>query len=166
MLRQNNNGYELIQSDDSQGGRFEFRPMREEDIEIVYDLDKIISPAPWSRQAFYNELENSKADSYVVTEADKIIAYAVIWWISDELHIGTIGTAREFRHQGIASRILSNVFAKAHCNSVKKAYLEVGESNLPALALYTKFGFNREGLRKNYYTQNRENALLMSVNLG
>ncbi len=92
-----------------------------------------------------------------------ITGFAGIWVMADEAHITTIATAREYRRQGIGELLLQAVIDLATHLRARLVTLEVRASNRPAQALYTKYGFKEVGLRRGYYTDNREDAIIMTT---
>ncbi len=140
------------------------------DLEEVIEIDQLSFSNPWPKNAFrYEILENKNSACWVaeieITGIAKIIAMAVLWNIVDEIHIGTIAVHPDQRNQAIGVRFLCHILAEARKEGMEKALLEVRQSNQKALNLYQKFGFKVDGIRKNYYHDNRENAILMSVSL-
>jgi ribosomal-protein-alanine N-acetyltransferase len=132
------------------------------DIKEMAALDLACFASPWSEECFRQELEENKLAFYVVAELDgKIIGYAGLWAIIDEGHITNIVTAPEYRRKGVAKaivKVLINVSEKAGLNSFT---LEVRTSNSKAQNLYKQFGFEASGLRKGYYEDNGEDAIIM-----
>ena len=139
------------------------RQMIEEDITDVFNLEQKIFSDPWPLAAFYTELRDIKYGLAVVGIIDdKIIAYATMRFIVDELHIHNIAVDIQNRRKGYGSALLWFILEIASQSNIKICYLEVRRSNLSALALYRKFGFKIIGVRKRYYIKQNEDALLMS----
>jgi len=145
------------------GIQIKIRPMLWEDIEQVYQLEKRIFAAPWSRASFEAELLNRYSYSLVVTNENVVVGYAVIWIFVDELHIANLAVKENWRGCGIASWLMNIIFSIAHENQIKIMHLEVRKSNEAAINLYKKFGFEIVGCRKNYYEKEKEDAILMST---
>lgn len=132
------------------------------------DLDRVCKIEPqaygthhWTRNNFVQELENEKA-IYLVAERDgKVVGYAGAWIIVDEMHVVTVATDPEVTRQGIAEALLIEQLQIALLNKVRALTLEVRLSNIPAQNLYRKYGFESMGMRKNYYEDNQESALIM-----
>ncbi len=95
--------------------------------------------------------------------SEQITGFAGFWAMVDEAHITTIATRESFRRQGIGELLLQSVIDLAHRLKARTVTLEVRVSNSEAQALYTKYGFAEVGLRRGYYTDNREDAILMST---
>ncbi len=132
------------------------------------DLDSIMLIEPqafgthhWTRENFVRELNNQIA-FYLVAELNhKVIAYIGAWIVIDEMHIVTLGVDPETRRQGVAEALLIALLNHASELNLRAITLEVRLSNIAAQELYAKYGFQRQGLRKNYYEDNKEAALLL-----
>ena len=111
------------------------------------------------------ELENKIATYFVATEEKEILGYIGIWNSCGEGEIINTAVQKNRRKQGVATYLLEKAFSFCRENKIKTLHLEVRESNSPAIALYEKLGFIRDGMRKNYYADNQENAVIMTVYL-
>jgi ribosomal-protein-alanine N-acetyltransferase len=118
---------------------------------------------PWSAESLRWELtETDVARLYTMRDAEgRLAAYCACWVILDELHINSLAVDTRLRRQGLATMLLRSVFADALADGVTKATLEVRRSNTAALGLYERLGFSVEGVRKDYYQQPREDALVL-----
>ena len=138
--------------------------MTNSDVDEVFRLEEIIHPGHhWSKQSFYNELANNLAEYYCVKDeiSEKIFGYIGFWRIIDEAHITTLGVHPDYRRKRIAQILLIQMLENSYKNMIKYITLEVRESNISAISLYEKFLFESIGMRKNYYQDNGENALIM-----
>jgi len=145
---------------------FVFRYMREEDIDQVLEVEHASFTTPWSREAFYNEIHNNKFAVYLVLEEDdKIIGYCGTWIVIDEAHVTNIAILPEFRGKKLGEALLAKLMLTACGMGARTMTLEVRVTNHVAQSLYRKFGFQNGGIRKNYYSDNQEDALIMWVNL-
>ncbi|WP_442597630.1 ribosomal protein S18-alanine N-acetyltransferase [Neobacillus sp. D3-1R] len=143
-----------------------FRLMREEDIDQIVEIEKLSFATPWSKESFYNELYKNQFATYVVLEdGEKIIGYCGAWIVIDEAHITNIAVLPEYRGKKLGESILTKIMEVAREMGAKSMTLEVRVTNIVAQNLYRKLGFNNGGIRKNYYTDNQEDALVMWVNL-
>ena len=143
-----------------------FRYMREEDIEQVLVVEQASFTVPWSREAFYNELHNNKFAVYMVLEEDnKIIGYCGTWIVIDEAHVTNVAILPEFRGRKLGETMLRKLMSVSREMGAKSMTLEVRVTNHVAQSLYRKLGFQNGGIRKNYYSDNQEDALVMWVNL-
>lgn len=139
-----------------------FREMVTSDIEAVYIIECRSFSTPWSIESFHKEInENKLAHYYVVEEAGKIIAYGGMWVIIDESHVTNIAVLPEYRGKGIGNILVENMIEAARLMDVFNMTLEVRVTNESAIKLYEKHGFERSGVRPNYYKENNEDALIM-----
>lgn len=137
-------------------------PFQLDHVEDVLMVEKLSFSIPWSRDSFINEISNNSLSRYVVCIKDgRVIGYGGMWLIAGEAHITNIGVHPDFRKMGAASAIVEALFDICKRESVSDITLEVRESNVPAISLYTKYGFVREGTRYGYYEDNKENAIIM-----
>jgi ribosomal-protein-alanine N-acetyltransferase len=143
-----------------------FRFMKEEDIDQVLEIEHASFTTPWSREAFYNELNMNKFAIYIVLEVDKkVVGYCGVWIVIDEAHVTNIAILPEYRGRKFGDALMQQLFEVARSMGAKSMTLEVRVTNYIAQSLYQKFGFQKGGLRKRYYTDNQEDALVMWVKL-
>lgn len=137
--------------------------MQSADCETVAALDVLCFPAPWTVSAYYTEVHNPSA-YYIVARSDgRIVGYAGMWLIMDEAHITTLGVDPEFRCMKIGERVLIHMLDEAISRGARRATLEVRRGNLAARDLYAKYDFHIVAIRKGYYANNNEDALVMWV---
>ncbi|RDU34766.1 ribosomal-protein-alanine N-acetyltransferase [Neobacillus piezotolerans] len=140
--------------------------MREEDIDQILIVEHESFTLPWSREAFYNELNHNQYAVYIVLEDDgKIIGYGGVWIVLDEAHITNIAILPQYRGRKLGEALLKKVLEVAMEKGAETATLEVRVSNTPARSLYRKMGFQEGGIRKKYYTDNQEDGIVMWVKL-
>lgn len=145
------------------------RKMEASDIQPVIALDRLSFSLPWPESAFHYEVEKNSASRCWVAELkdDKtdpvLVGMIVVWLILDEVHIATLAVNPTFRQLHIAQRLLTHTLIDLVDLGAKKAFLEVRKGNLAARALYRKFGFIEVGVRRWYYQDNREDAVLMNL---
>ncbi|HEX7065407.1 MAG TPA: ribosomal protein S18-alanine N-acetyltransferase [Bacillales bacterium] len=143
-----------------------FRYMTLDDIQAVLEVEEASFSMPWSESAFYNELTSNRFATYILAEAEgKVIGYCGVWVIIDEAHITNIALLPSFRGKKIGEALLRTAMQYSRMRGGRKMTLEVRVSNEPAQRLYRKLGFQPGGIRKNYYTDNYEDALVMWVTL-
>ncbi len=136
--------------------------MSKEDIDKVLIIERLSFPDPWPKSLFLDELKNPYSHTYLLKIHDgQVIGYIIFWMIMDEGHILSMAIHPEHRNKGFGSLLLKFSLDYLIKNSGKVMTLEVRKSNVQAIALYKKFGFRIVGIRKNYYTNNREDALMM-----
>lgn len=135
--------------------------MEEKDIDEVLDISSLSFSIPWGKSSYIQELSNPVAKYFVAKADDKIVGFIGTWMILDESHITNIAVHPNYRKQGIASMLLKELLN--HCkNQGCVAYtLEVRSGNKAARSLYEKHNFKQDGIRKGYYEDNKEDAILM-----
>ncbi len=139
-----------------------FRRMNFMDIDRVLTVEREAFSTPWSRNAFEEEMSNNELAYYLVAELDgTIIGYAGMWIIVDEGHITNIAMLERYRGQGIGTLLVKKLMDIAVMRGVESMTLEVRVSNTAARAFYGKLGFVGRGIRRGYYTDNKEDALIM-----
>lgn len=140
----------------------EILSLKLEHIDSVLKIDALSFPTPWSRESFEREVELNKFARYVVAKKDGIIiGYAGMWLILDEGHITNIAVHPEYRGIGSGNLLLEALIEICRIESITSLTLEVRKSNLIAQSLYKKYGFLEQGIRKEYYGDNKEDAVIM-----
>jgi [ribosomal protein S18]-alanine N-acetyltransferase len=138
------------------------RQAEEKDIKPMAEMDILCFSAPWSEDSFKKEIEENHLAFYIVAEIDgRMVGYAGLWCIVDEGHITNVAVHPDFRRNGIGEALITVLLEHTIENGIVSHTLEVRESNIPAILLYSKFGFEPAGIRKNYYEDNGENAIIM-----
>ena len=138
--------------------------MKKNSIKISNEASKAISQESLVLigAEFYNELNNNLASYYCIKNEDDIIAgFIGIWKIIDEAHITTLAIRPDFGRLQLASALMVQIVQECYKSMIKYITLEVRESNYPVIRLYEKFLFDSIGMRKNYYQDNNENAIIM-----
>ncbi|MDD6646640.1 MAG: ribosomal protein S18-alanine N-acetyltransferase [Firmicutes bacterium] len=132
------------------------------DVDDIYEIERLCFPDPWSKDAMIYELESNPRAFYIVAELEgKVVGYAGLWWIGDEGHITNVAVKPGFRNRRIAQGIMEVMIDFTTQQGIMHHTLEVRRSNEPAIKLYEKFDFRIEGVRKGYYQNNKEDALIM-----
>ena len=135
--------------------------MKKEHIKAIANLEKEEFGLMDAEKTLLKELENKIAAYFVATEDNEILGYIGIWNICSEGEVINTAVNKNKRRLGIATRLLNEVFSFCRENGIKTLHLEVREKNTPAVCLYEKLGFIKDGERKNYY-DGKETAILMS----
>lgn len=136
-----------------------------QDISAVMEIENRSFPTPWSDSSFRHELlENPYASLFVVKSADRprVIGFACVWIIDEELKINNIAVHPRWRARGVGTRLLRFLLEFAAAQRCREVTLEVRPSNEPARRLYEKAGFRQVARRKNYYSDTHEDALVMT----
>lgn len=143
-----------------------FRSMETKDIDEIVHIENECFTTPWSRESFINELTQNKVATYTVLEDDDgVFGYCGVWIIVDEAHITNIALLPKYRGKKLGEALLKKVMDISREKGAKTMTLEVRVTNEIAQSLYRKLGFLNGGIRKNYYADNGEDALVMWVNL-
>jgi ribosomal-protein-alanine N-acetyltransferase len=138
--------------------------MRFDDLPAVQAIEQASFTTPWPPHAYRSELESNRLATYlVVRSGETVVGYAGMWLMVDEAHITTFAIHPAWRRRGIGERLLLALLDLAVDRRAREATLEVRLSNLPARRLYEKYGFRPVGLRPNYYSDDREDALIMTT---
>lgn len=138
------------------------RPMTAADVPHVAEIARSGFPLPWSARMFEKELDAPLARYLVLTEDGRVAAYGGMWVILGSAEITSIATCPEGRRKGYGERLMRALMAWAYEElEITEFTLEVRVSNAPARAMYEKLGFVQEGLRKKYYEDNKEDALIL-----
>lgn len=137
-------------------------PLAEEHLKDLANLEQECFTVPWTYDMFENELKSPLANYFVAVDGDKVIGYAGMWQIIDEGHITNIAVKKEYRSQKIGSMLLEKLLEVADEYPLSFLTLEVRKSNEKAKRLYHKFGFRQKGTRKKYYSDNHEDAIIMT----
>lgn len=137
-------------------------PMRVRDLSSVLDIEKRSFTAPWSRNAFLSELlENDRAYYFAARVGERIVGYIGVWLVAGEGHITNVAVHPDFRNRGIGRRLLHAVADMVKERGGNRLTLEVRRSNRVAHSLYRSLGFMDAGIRKGYYRDNNEDAIIM-----
>jgi ribosomal-protein-alanine N-acetyltransferase len=138
--------------------------MTADDIPAVHAIESASFPTPWPPYAFRQELETNRLARYIVIRAgDRVIAYAGIWLMVDEAHVTTFAVLPAYRRRGIGGLLLVELMELSADLGAAVCTLEVRLSNSAARRLYQDFGFKPVGVRPRYYTDNGEDALIMTT---
>jgi ribosomal-protein-alanine N-acetyltransferase len=137
-------------------------PMRRRHLRSVLRIEAQVYPRPWSLSLFVSELALRATRVYYVARVDGlVVGYAGLMLAGDDAHVTTIAVDPAWQRRGIASRLLLNCARVAKERGARHLTLEVRVSNAPAQALYRQFGFHPAGVRRGYYVETNEDALVM-----
>ena len=125
-------------------------------------LEKECFSTPWSEDGLKSELNNAFARFFVATYAGEIAGYVGAHNVLGEVYITNVAVFEKFRRKGIAKKLIDALLESAKAENGNFVTLEVRKSNIPAVSLYEKCGFEKVGERKNFYEKPRENAVLMT----
>jgi ribosomal-protein-alanine N-acetyltransferase len=143
-----------------------FQQMAEDHLDEVMGIEALSFTSPWSRKAYLYELHNNDFAHYIVARLeDRIVGYAGMWVLMDESHITTVAVHPVCRGRGLGRSIMAEMMRRSLIMGVTRITLEVRSSNQPARSLYASLGFVEKGLRKKYYADNNEDAVVMWAEL-
>lgn len=149
VIKMNNNGIEI-------------RVANLEDIFSIYEISTLCFPISWSITSIKGELSSNTHARYVVAvENGTVVGFAGLWIIVDEGHVTNVAVHPDFRRKGIGTLLMDKLMFISKNENLIGLTLEVRKSNLSAQNLYKQFGFVEEGVRKNYYSDNGEDAIIM-----
>jgi ribosomal-protein-alanine N-acetyltransferase len=138
-----------------------FHTLIEKHIDEIMEIERLSFTTPWSRMAFIHEIESPHSIFEVMTLNGRLVGYGGFWLIMDEAHISNIALHPDHRRKGLGRKLLARLLGQAVERGATKGALEVRPSNEAAQRLYDSFGFKAIAVRKNYYTDEREDALIM-----
>ncbi len=142
------------------------REMNRSDVDRVLLIETESFPQPWKRTFFEEALDSSITRAFVFEREGVVAAYIVLYAVADEAHVMNVAVDRRWRRQGLARVLMAFVIDRCNAAGVKDYFLEVRESNVPAISLYRSFGFKAVGRRKRYYSESNEDALVMQLAVG
>jgi ribosomal-protein-alanine N-acetyltransferase len=138
------------------------RKLELSDLDAIERIEKASYPAPWSRSMFVSELAKPSSLSLgAVGAKSELAGYLIVSRYVDAWHVMNVAVAPGYRRHGIASALLERLFDVTRDDARRGYTLEVRVSNVAAIRLYERFGFSSHGVRPGYYTDNREDALIM-----
>ena len=142
--------------------QIEIRPFEPNDLEQVYEIELDSFSIPWRKEDLHKDAVLNNLSIYLVAVCDnKIIGYAGMWHVVNEGHITNIAVSAPYRKMGIGYRLIEGLERIAKERSMIGITLEVRMNNTAAQRLYMKNGYKVEGIRKNYYADTKEDALIM-----
>lgn len=144
---------------------FIVRPMETKDIPEVFEIDKASAVLYWPEKSYHFEVEQNEASRpFVAEDPDgKLLGFIVFWLILDEAHLANFAVRKTSRCQGIGRALLNIGLSTCYREGARVSFLEVRAGNVPAIHLYQSSGYHTESIRKQYYQDNHEDALLMNL---
>jgi [ribosomal protein S18]-alanine N-acetyltransferase len=133
------------------------------DIDGILQVEEASFTNPWTREMYEAELRNEGTAFFYLARDNtrRVVGFCSCWHVADELHINNLAVLPEFRNQQIGSTLLTHVLAHGQRLGATRALLEVRQSNQPARRLYERFGFSVSGIRREYYSQPVEDAVVL-----
>ena len=139
----------------------EIRRLSAADIPGIERIERRSYPTPWSRTMFAGEIAKPASRCYGAFDGDELRAYLIVACYVDAWHVMNVAVDPDARRQGVARALLEQLFEETRDDAARGYTLEVRVSNAGAIALYERLGFESRGVRRGYYTDNREDALIM-----
>ena len=140
--------------------------LAEEDLNEIIEIENISFKSPWPREVFEMEFKNKRAYNIVCkNERGDLIGYCLSWLIYDEVHILKVAVNEDYRNLGIGRKLIVNTLEYFITKGANHAILEVRLDNYSAISLYEKLGFENLRIRKNYYRETGDDALVMLLDL-
>ena len=133
-------------------------------LEEAYKIECEVNPSPWKYETFLSSFDVGHK-GLICKHNGEIIGFIIFSPISPEAHILSISVIKKIQSKGVGSLLLRSMLDQCKAMNYKKIFLEVRISNLQAINFYQKFGFIKDAIRDNYYTDNSEDALLMSLSI-
>lgn len=143
----------------------EITKMTDAHISQIAGIEKLCFSDPWSENSIASELDNRLSYWLVALDGNTVAGYIGSQSVLDEADMMNVAVHPDYRRQGIGEKLVLELANALNGKGIRGLMLEVRESNAPAIALYEKLGFVQVGLRKNYYRNPRENALIMRKEL-
>jgi len=140
-----------------------FCEMQPEHLDQVVEIEQASFPTPWSRQAFSSEIKNEFAHYIVAVINGQVTGYGGMWLIFEDAQITNVAVHPDYRMNGIGRMLMLELMRRAVLMGIDRMTLEVRPSNVVARRLYTALGFKKKGVRKRYYTDNNEDAVIMWI---
>jgi ribosomal-protein-alanine N-acetyltransferase len=134
------------------------------DLEEAYKIELSVNPSPWKYETFLSSFEVGHK-GLICKQDNQIIGFIIFSPINPEVHILSISVKKEMQSKGIGTLLLNCMLDQCKVMNYKKIFLEVRASNIQAINFYEKLGFSKDAIRNNYYTDNSEDALLMSLSI-
>ncbi len=134
------------------------------DLEEAYKIELSVNPSPWKYETFLSSFEVGHK-GLICKQDNQIIGFIIFSPINPEAHILSISVKKEMQSKGIGTLLLNSMLDQCKVMNYKKIFLEVRASNIQAINFYEKLGFSKDAIRNNYYTDNSEDALLMSLSI-
>ena len=135
-----------------------------DDLKEAYKIECEVNPSPWKYETFLSSFEVGHK-GLICKHDSEIIGFIIFSPINPEAHILSISVTKKIQSKGVGSLLLQSMLDQCAAMNYKKIFLEVRTSNLQAINFYQKFGFSKDAIRDNYYTDNSEDPLLMSLSI-
>ena len=136
-----------------------------DDLDDIIEIEKLSFVSPWTKRLFEETLISPISSSFIMKKDRATLGYIILYSVADEAHILNIAVHPSHRGKGCASSLIQYVLSYFERKGVHEFFLEVREGNMAAIRLYQRFGFEKIGKRKKYYTETNEDALVMCLSV-
>ena len=147
------------------GSAFRIRPLREDDLPQVMEIELECFSTPWKESTFRSLLRRTDTDLFVAETGGRVVGYTACWTVIDQSELGNVAVMGEARGSGIGGALVDAVIERVRERGSRECFLEVRESNHRAQAIYRARGFAVVGRRRSYYASPTEDALLMRLRI-
>ncbi len=144
---------------------FQLRRMRPEELGVVMEVEERAFEHPWSAELLRRELTHDWSTILIALDGETLAGFVIFWVVVDEIHVLNVAVDPIRRRHGVARALMGELLDRGRACGLAVATLEVRRSNLAAIALYEGLGFRHVGLRKGYYSEEHEDALVMVLDL-
>lgn len=138
-----------------------FDPLSDQNLAAILQIEKLSNLSPWSEQSFRNEFDHTHGIARAVLLDGEVVGFGVAWLLVDESHVTNIAIHPDHRRKGLGEKLMRELLVLSREAGMTCATLEVRASNEAAQLLYQKLGFKKTALRKRYYPDNQEDAVVM-----
>lgn len=138
-----------------------FETLQESHLPAILEIERQVNGSPWSEKSFRNEIDHRHGIFRVAIQDGAVVAYGGLWLVIDEAHVTNVAVAPTHQRQGIGRKLMIQLLEASKAAGMTCATLEVRAGNTPALELYEKLGFERSAVRRGYYPDNKEDAVVM-----
>lgn len=138
-----------------------YEPLTQGHIPSILEIENHSHGSPWSERSFQNELDHEHGVFIVALLNGQVVGYAGEWILVDEAHVTTVAVHKDFRRKGLGKSLMNELLSRAQDKGAVCSTLEVRAGNVAAIQLYESMGYVRVGLRKKYYPDNNEDAVVM-----
>ena len=140
-----------------------------DDLNEVLEIEQCSFPTPWSKELFLKELHSESSKIFLAKSnflgKQRVLGYISIWFVNEEVHILNLACHPNFRRSGVAKSLIEYSLSFSFQIGARRVFLDVRETNHAALSLYKKYGFKPIGIRKGYYSDTQEDAIVMVLEM-
>lgn len=143
----------------------EIKPFEQADLDAIMEIENDSFPLPWTRKSYEEVIPLDTIDTWVAVAGEELVGYMLLQHVADEMELHTFAVKASWRRKGVGMRLMECMISEGERLNIKNIYLMVRPNNVPARTLYEKLGFKTVGIRKKYYHDNDEDALVMRMSM-